>query len=202
MKRKMFGHTLKRRADTGRTPGEPYNSDGYDRGDETEDDYGYVKSKDVNPNEKGMSYGKAKDAPAGYEGREHVKYEDPGYSSHHIRFPEDEPHMKSHVTRDEEHEMEDNFHHNVPDQTEYSLEEKIKRARMKMDAPDQEDPDELRGNLVDNIGQGEEDTSGEEEMGPNDMQSNMSKEHRKKMIAAVTKRKMNKAAGMRERKKS
>lgn len=198
MKRKMFGHTLRKHASV-RTPGEPYNSDGYDRGDETENDYGYVKSKDTSM--KGSAYGKDKDGPAGYEGREHVKYEDPGYSSHHIRYPEDEPHMKSHVSRDEEHEMEDNFHHDVPDQTEYSLEEKIKRARMKMDAHDQEDPDELRGNLVDNIGQGEEDTSGEEEMGPNDMQSNMSKEHRKKMIAAVTKRKMSKAAGMRERKK-
>ena len=201
MKRKMFGHTLKRHSDSERTPGEPYNTKGYDRGDENEDDYGYVKSKDFPLKEKGSSYGKDKDGPPGYEGKEHVKYEDPGYSSHHIRYPQDEPHMKSHVTQDEEHEMEDNYHHDIPDQTEYSLEEKLKRARMKMDAPDQEDPDDLRGNLVTNVGQGEEDTSGEEEMGPNHMQSNMSKEHRKKMIAAVTKRKMNKASGMKERKK-
>jgi hypothetical protein len=195
MERKMFGHRVKKRA-TGRTPGEPYNDLQYDQGDENEESHEYVKNKDFPRNEKGTSFGKNKDAPPGYEGKEHVKYKDPGYSSHHIRFPQDEPHMKSHVDSNEEHEMEDNYHHEVPDQTHYTLEQKIKRARMKMDAPDQEDPDELRGNLVTNVGQGEEDTSGEEEMGPNDMQSGMSKEHRKKMIAAVTKRKMKKSSMM------
>jgi hypothetical protein len=99
--------------------------------------------------------------------------------------------MKSHNDSNEAHEMEDNYHMDVPDQTHYELEKKIKRARMKMDAPDQEDPDPLRGNIVHNVDyDGEEDTSGEEEMGPNDMQSGMPKEHRKKMIVAVTKRKM------------
>ena len=188
----MFGHRLKKKADHQRVPGEPYNDMDYEGGNEDEEDYKYVKGKDFPQNEPGTSYGRSKDAPPGYEGKEHVKYKDPGYSSHHIRFPEDEPHMKSHVDSNETHEMEDNFHHDVPDQTHYSLEAKIKRARMKMDAPDQQDPDDLRGNLVSNVGQGEEDTSGREEMGPNDMQKGMSKDHRKKMIVAVTKRKMNK----------
>ena len=187
----MFGHRQKKRSDSERTPGKPYNDAAYDRGDEKEDDYKYVKGKDYP--QKGMSYGKSKDNPKGYEGKEHVKYKDPGHSPHHIRYPEDEPHMKSHVNKEEMHEMEDNYHHSVPDQTHYTLEQKLKRARMKMDAPDQEDPDPLRGNIVHNVGyEGEEDTSGEEEMGPNDMQSGMSKEHRKKMIVAVTKRKMKK----------
>lgn len=199
MKRKMFGHRVKSRSDSARTPGEPYNTKGYDRGDENEDSFNYVKSKDVR--ESGFSEGRAKGGPAGYEGKEHVKYKDPGHSPHHIRYPQDEPHMKSNVDTNEEHEMEDNYHMGVPDQTHYDLQAKIKRARMKMDAPDQEDPDELRGNLVSNIGKGEEDTSGEEEMGPNDMQSGkMPKEHRKKMIAAVTKRKMNKASAKKEMK--
>ena len=40
---------------------------------------------------------------------------------------------------------------------------------------------------------GEEDTTGEEEYGPHDMQSDrMPKEHRKKMIVAVMRRKMSK----------
>jgi len=194
MSRKMFGHRIKKRADNARVPGQPWNSNSYDRGDESEDDYEYVKEKDVR--ESGFPEGKAKGGPAGYEGKEHVKYRDPGHTRHHIRFPEDEPHMKSHNDSNEAHEMEDNFHMSVPNQTKYDLEKKIKRARMKMDAPDQEDPDELRGNLVSSIGKGEEDTSGEEEMGPNNMQ--MPKEHRKKMIAAVTKRKMNKASARKE----
>ena len=191
MKTKMFGHRIKKRSDSERTPGEPWNDTQYDEGNENEESYRYVKGKDFPQKETGTSFGRNNDAPPNYEGKEHVKYKDPGYSSHHIRFPEDEPHMKSHVSRDETHEMEDNYHHSVPDQTKYSLEAKLKRARMKMDAPDQEDPDPLRGNIVHNVGyEGEEDTSGEEEMGPNNMQGGMSKDHRKKMIVAVTKRKM------------
>ena len=195
MERKMFGHRMTKRSDSKRVPGEPYNTKGYDRGDEDEEEYQYVKNKDFPQKEKGMSFGRDKGGPPGYEGKEHVKYKDPGYSSHHIRFPEDEPHMKSNVNKNEMHEMEDNYHKSVPDQTEYSLESKIKRARMKMDAPDQEDPDPLRGNIVHNVGyEGEEDTSGEEEMGPNDMQSSsMPKEKRKKMIVAITRRKMKKS---------
>ena len=189
MKVKMFGHRLKKRSDSERTPGEPYNDAGYDRGDENEESYGYVKGKDTS--QKGNAFGRNKGGPPGYEGKEHVKYKDPGYSSHNIRFPEDEPHMKSNVGKNEMHEMEDNFHKSVPDQTEYSLEAKLKRARMKMDAPDQEDPDALRGNMVHDVGyEGDKDTSGEEEMGPNDMQSAGNKEHRKNMIVAVTRRKM------------
>lgn len=168
MERKMFGHRLKKRSDSERTPGQPFE-------------------------QMDSSFGKEKDNPPGYEGKEHVKYKNPGFSPHHIKFPQDEPHMKSRVAKEEMHEMEDNYHMKTPDQTEDTLESKLKRARMKMDAPDQEDPDPLRGNITHNVGyEGEEDTSGEEEMGPNDMQSDMPKEHRKKMIVAVTRRKMNK----------
>lgn len=193
MKTKMFGHRLKKRAQHSRVPGEPYNDMDYERGNENEQSYKYVKGKDFPQNEEGTSFGKDKDGPPGYEGKEHVKYKDPGHSPHHIRYPEDEPHMKSHVDSNETHEMEDNYHRSVPDQTEYSLEAKLKRARMKMDAPDQEDPDFLRGRMTYGVGyEGVEDTSGEEEMGPNEMQSGMPKESRKKMIVAVMKRKMNK----------
>lgn len=168
MKKKMFGHRLKKMSNSERVPGEPYGQED-------------------------SEYGKEKDGPSDYEGKEHVKYKNPGFSSHHIRYPKDEPHMKSNVKKEEMHEMEDDYHMEVPDQTETTLESKLKRARMKMDAPDQEDPDPLRGNIVHNVGyEGEEDTSGEEEMGPNDMQSNTPKEERKKMIVAVTRRKMNK----------
>lgn len=200
MKRKMFGHMARKRSDSERVPGEPYNTQGYDRGDENEDSYGYVKSKDVK--EGGSSEGRARGGPSGYEGKEHVKYREPGYSTHDIRYPQDEPHMKSHVDTNEEHEMEDNYHMGVPDETHYELESKLKRARMKMDAPNQQDPKPILGNPVHNVPyRGEEDTSGEEEMGPNDMQSSkMPKEHRKKMIAAVTKRKMNKASARKEMK--
>lgn len=169
MKRKMFGYRSRKRSDNERVPGEPI----HDMDD---------------------SYGDSKDSPRGYEGKEHVKYKNPGYSPHDIRYPQDEPHMKSRVSKEEMHEMEDNYHMGVPDQTEDELPAKIKRARMKMDAPDQEDPKPLLGNLIREVpSRGVEDTSGEEEMGPNDMQSNSgNKEHRKKMIVAVTRRKMNK----------
>ncbi len=193
MKKLMFGRGMRSRSNSERTPGEPYNDAGYDRGDENEESYEYVKGKDFPTKAANSSFGKSKGAPKGYEGKEHVKYKDPGYSSHHIRFPEDEPHMKSHVGKEEMHEMEDNYHTSVPNQTKYQIESKIKRARMKMDAPDQEEPDRLRGNMVHDVGyEGDEDTSGEEEEGPNYMQSSMPKESRKKMIVAVTRRKMKK----------
>ena len=189
MERKMFGRRVKSHSSTQRTPGKPY-------GDSSENDegsYSYVKGKDFPRANKGSNASRAKDNPPGYEGKEHVKYKDPGYTRHNIRYPQDEPHMKSHVDSNETHEMEDNYHMGVPSQTKYELEKKIKRARMKMDAPDQEDPDYLRGNIVHNVGyEGEKDESGEEQMGPNDMQSSMSKEHRKKMIVAITRRKMKK----------
>lgn len=198
MEIKMFGHRIKKRSQEAHTPGEPWNSSGYDRGDENEGSYKYAKSKDF-PQKEGNSLGRSKGNPPGYEGKEHIKYKDPGYSSHHIKFPEDEPHMKSHASKEEMHEMEDNYHMDIPDQTKYSLEAKLKRARMKMDAPDQEDPDYLRGNMTHNVGyEGDSDTSGEEEMGPNDMQSGGNKEHRKKMVVAVTKRKMKKSNSMQE----
>jgi hypothetical protein len=173
MERKMFGHRLKKRPPEERDPGLPPNFSRY----QSDDDY----------NEK------AEDAPPGYEGKEHVKYKNPGYSSHDIRIPEDEPHMKSHVSRDESHEAEDDYHMGVPNQTEDELPRKIPRAHMLMDAPNQEDPKPLRGNIVHNVDyEGEEDESGEEEMGPNDMQepTHMPKEMRKKMIVAIMKKKM------------
>ena len=144
--------------------------------------------------EAAMRGGKTKDAPPGYEGKEHVKYKNPGFTRHEIRFPQDEPHMKSHSTKEEAHEMEDNFHMGVPDQTATTLEAKLKRARMKADAPDHDDPDPIQGIPVHNVSaRGEADTSGEEEMGPNDMQgSGKNKEYRKKMIVAVIKNKMKK----------
>lgn len=171
MERKMFGHRLKKKPESmGRDPGSPSNREDMDE-----------------------SYGRAKDNPPNYEGKEHMRYKNPGFSSHHIRFPEDEPHMKSHVSKEESHRMEDDYHMDVPDQTAKSLPKNIKRARMAMDAPNQQDPKPLRGNIVHNVGyEGEEDTSGEEEMGPNDMQEDMPKEDRKKMVAAVIKRKMKK----------
>lgn len=159
--------------------------------------FGYTKRKMPEYTRKDyeseMTYGN----PPNYEGKEHVRYKDPGYSKHNIRYPEDEPHMKSHVTREEEHEAEDDYHMGVPDQTKDTLAKHIKRARMKMDAPDQEDPKPLRGNMVTNTPyRGVEDTSGEEMMGPNDMQEgnekDMPKEHRKKLIVAVMKKKMKK----------
>jgi hypothetical protein len=191
MERKMFGHRAKRKSNSERVPGEPYNDAGYDHGDEDKESYTYVKNKDFPAKGKGIHSEPSKGNPPGYEGKEHVKYRDPGHTRHKIRFPQDEPHMKSNVSKNEMHEMEDNYHMAVPDQTEYTLQEKLKRARMKMDAPDQEDPKPLRGNMVQNTpAKGEEDTSGEEEMGPHDMQGGMSKEHRKKMIVAITRRKM------------
>lgn len=170
MERKMFGHRQKRRGGNERTPGRPANN-------------------------MDAELGREKDNPPSYEGKEHVKYKDPGYSKHHIRYPEDEPHMRSNVSKEESHEMEDNYHMETPDQTEDTLPAKIKRARMKMDAPDQEDPKPILGNPVHNVPyRGEEDTTGEEEMGPHDMQEEgrMSKDHRKKMVVAVMKRKMKK----------
>lgn len=158
---KLFAH---RRRATGRTPGEPIN-------------------------EMDSPLGMDKDGPEGYEGREHVKYKNPGYSSHEDTV--EEPKMKSRVGKDEMHEMEDNFHMKTPDQTEDTLEKKLKRARMKMDAPNQQEPKKIQGQLVHSVpSKGVEDTSGEELEGPNYMQG--SKEDRKKMIVAVTRRKMKK----------
>lgn len=177
---KMFRYTPKKK------PGVYENSNMMKK----EESYGYVKDHDTNS--KGSSYGKDKDGPPGYEGKEHVKYRDPGYTRHEIEFPEDEPHMKSRVGKEEMHEMEDNYHMETPDQTHYDLEKKIKRARMDMDSHTQEDPKPLRGNLIRDVSKGIEDTSGDEEEGPNDMQSDekMPKEHRKKMIASVLRKKM------------
>lgn len=162
MQRKLFGHRAKKTQDTGRVPGEPIS-------------------------QASSSEGREKGGPAGYEGKEHVKYKNPGFSSHQDKPKE--PTMRSHVRKNEMHEMEDNYHMKTPDQTEDTLETKLKRARMKMDAPDHDKPKPLLGNLVQQVPKkGIEDTSGEEEMGPNDMQ----KDVRKKMAIAVTRRKMKK----------
>ena len=171
MERKLFGHRAKKHVNTERTPGKPYT--GLD-----------------------SQLGKSQDAPSKYEGKEHVKYKNPGFTRHKTSEPGNEPKMKSRVSKEEMHEMEDNYHMGVPDQTEDSLPAKIKRARMKMDAPDQEDPDRLRGNMVDDVGyEGDKDTSGEEEEGPNYMQSNI-KENKKKAIIAIARKKMQKKKSM------
>lgn len=167
MERKLFGHRTKKKPGYSKLPGSPYNA-------------------------MGSAYSEVEDEGNDYEGKEHVKYKNPGFSKHDIRYPEDEPHMRSSVSKREMHQVEDNYHMGVPDQTERTLPAKIKRARMKMDAPDQEEPARLRGNMVHNVGyEGVEDTSGEEQEGPNHMQED--KERRKKMIVAVTKRKMKKS---------
>lgn len=135
---------------------------------------------------------KAKDGPAKYEGKEHVHYEEPIHSRHHIRFPDDEPHMKSHADEEEEHEAEDDFHMDVPHDTEYTLPKHIKRAHMYRD--DVDEPLKRYGNLVStgvNKGVLDDEMEGEEKMGPEYMQEDSEhKDRRKKMIAAVVKRKM------------
>lgn len=168
MKGKMFGGRLKKTSSGERTPGRPYSGNG-------------------------DASGKEKDNPPGYEGKEHVKYKDPGYTRHEIKFPDDEPHMKSHVGKEEMHEMEDNYHMDTPDQTPKALEAKIKRAKMKMDDPEMQKPARIKGIPVRNVSdEGELDTTGEEQMGPNYAQESGSKERRKKMVVAIAKRKMNK----------
>jgi hypothetical protein len=137
----------------------------------------------------------AKDGPSGYEGREHVSYKNPGFTREKIQYPQDEPHMKSHVTRNEEHEAEDDYHMDVPDQSPKNLPKKIKRAKMLMDGP--QGPKPLLGNLTENVSKkGMKDEDGEEDYGPHDMQKDegesSSKEHRKKLAVAVIKRKMKK----------
>lgn len=177
MERKMFGHRMRKVRDDEEVPGHGENYM------DNEDDQG----------------GRATGNPPNYEGREHVRYKNPGFSSHHIRYPEDEPHMKSHVTPDEEHEMEDDYHMGIPDQTAHSLAKRIPRAHMLMDAPNQQDPKPVFGSLVEKVGkQGKMEESGIERMGPHDMQGSdghdeMPKEHRKKMIVEVMKRKMKKS---------
>lgn len=160
--------------------------------------FGYRKKKTSSGMREGRDE-KADDGPPGYEGKEHVKYKDPGYSKHNIRTPEDEPHMKSHVSREEEHEAEDDYHMDLPQQTYSNLPKHIKRARMNMDAPDQEEPKPLLGNLVTmTTKKGYKDETGEEIEGPNEMQKDeegLSKPERKKMIVAVVKRKMGKIPG-------
>jgi len=140
---------------------------------------------------------KEEGGPAGYEGKEHVRYKNPGYSKHNIRIPEDEPKMKSKVGKKEMHEMEDNYHMDVPDQTPKNLEKTIKRAYMKMDDPEHQKPQPLHGNLTTKVSEkGLKDEDGWEDYGPEDMQSNStpskSKSHRKKLAVAVIKRKMSK----------
>lgn len=157
--------------------------------------FGYAK-RGGKPNYSIINDEMDKDGPPDYEGKEHVRYKDPGHSPHEIEEPEDEPHMKSRVSRDEEHEMEDNYHMGIPKQTKRSLPHDIKRARMKMDAPNQQSPKALLGNLTTSIPlRGVEDTSGEKMEGPNEMQEDTNpKEHRKKMIVAVMKRKIKKGS--------
>lgn len=193
MERKMFGHRMKKSNNSERVPGKPFTSDDYN--DDEEDSYKYAKSKDAFGAHKGAASGRAKGGPEGYEGKEHVKYKDPGHTRGDIRYPDDEPHQKSNVSKEEMHEMEDNYHMAIPDQTKYTLEEKIKRAKMKMDDPDYLKPKPLRGTLVETSGKkGVFDGDGKEEMGPNYMQQDMSKERRKKMVVGIAKSKMKKSS--------
>ena len=177
MKREMFGYRSRKSQTKGdRSPGKPVHE---------------VDSEE----------GKAKDNPPNYEGKEHMKYKNPGFSKHNIRYPEDEPHMRGKVSKEESHRMEDDYHMDTPDQTYDTLAAKIPRARMNMDMPNQEDPKPLQGNMVTQVPyEGVQDEDGEEDMGPNYMQgsggepegSDLPKEDRKKMIVAVMKRKMKK----------
>lgn len=131
-----------------------------------------------------------------YEGKEHVKYKDPGYSRHKVKLPEDEPHMKSHASVQEGHEMEDNYHMKTPDQTPKNLDKRIPRAHMIADEPFK--PAKITGELVTKTGKGIEDDDGIEDMGPEMYQkddgdgSRDGKEKRKKVIASVIKNKMRK----------
>jgi hypothetical protein len=107
--------------------------------------------------------------------------------------------MKSRVGKEEMHEMEDNFHMDVPNQTPKNLEKNIKRAFMKMDQPDEEGAKPLHGNLVTKVSEkGMKDEDGWEDYGPEKMQEDSgerkspNKAHRKKIAIAVIRRKMNK----------
>lgn len=130
----------------------------------------------------------------GYEGKEHVKYKDPGYAKHKVRIPEDEPKMKSYVSVEEGHEMEDNYHMDTPDQTPKNLEKNIKRAHMIADEPFK--PPKITGDLVTKTGKAIEDDDGMEEMGPETYQKDEGdgegKAKRKRVVAAFIKRKMKK----------
>lgn len=156
---------------------------------------GDPSNMDVGP--KKMKMEKAEDNPPGYEGKEHVKYRDPGYTRETVKLPEEEPRMKSRVSKEEMHEMEDNYHMDVPDQTDYTLPKKIKRAFMKMDQEPHEVPKPLHGNLVTKTSEkGYQDTMGEERYGPEEEQEDYgaprSKSRRKKIAIAVIRRKMGK----------
>lgn len=140
----------------------------------------------------------AEDNPPGYEGKEHVKYKNPGFTREKVNLPDEEPKMKSHVSKEEMHEMEDNFHMDVPDQTDYTLPKKIKRAFMKMDQEPHEKSQPMHGNLVTRVSEkGLQDSSGEERYGPEEEQEDYnnrpsSKTNRKKIAIAVIRRKMGK----------
>lgn len=156
-----------------------------------------VQTGQVGPKKEKMEM--AEDAPSKYEGKEHVKYKNPGFSKHEIRIPEDEPKMRSRVSKEESHEMEDNYHMDVPDQTPKTLEKNIKRAFMKMDQPDEEGPKPMYGNLVTKVSEkGLKDEDGWENYGPEKMQEDSdeknspSKARRKKIAIAVIRRKMHK----------
>lgn len=140
----------------------------------------------------------------GYEGKEHVKYQDNEKSRHFIKYPQDEPHMKSRVSKEESHQAEDNYHMPVKI-TEQKLPAKIPRARMEMEMEDRRSGGKLKryGNLVSMNGKGiEDENTGTEKMGPMNYQSDDEskaserkdeadfKGIRKKVIAGVLKKKM------------
>ena len=129
-----------------------------------------------------------------FEGREHIKsYEemDPEKSKHDVRYPQDEPHMKSRISKQEAHEEEDDYHFKNPHRVE-------KLPKNLPDNHGRDDEVETRkrvGNLMtkSNLPIIDEHESGfpdeeEEEEKPRAMP----KEHRKGMIIAVLQRKLKK----------
>ena len=154
--------------------------------------FGHIKKKSSSYNRNKIEE-KSKDNPPNKEGKEPVKYKNPGFSKHEIDIPDDEPSMRSKLKKGETFRPEDNFHMDVPDQTPKSLPSKVKKAMMKMSAEDQEDPKPMYANPVRTIPkQGVEDEDGEENE-EEDKSYRKPKEDRKKMIVAVLSRKMKKS---------
>ena len=110
---------------------------------------------------------KSQEPTKGYEGKEHVKYREPGMTRHEIKFPQDEPHMKGKVSKEESHEMEDNFHMKTNISKPGHLPKKIKRAHMAIEDFESYDPSMRYGNLVSKDGKGVSvGSSGKEQLGP------------------------------------
>jgi len=129
-----------------------------------------------------------------YEGKEHMmsyKQMDPEKSKHTVRIPEDEPHMKSRITKQEAHQEEDDYHFKTPH----------RKEKLPANLPDKHgrdgeiSPMKRVGNLVTTTNKPMVD---EHESGYEDEEEEASKpralpkEHRKGMIIAVLQRKLKK----------